>query len=117
MDVDKQLAKGQLLDPDLNHTVGILAHGELVEGLVALNQLTADAVVHLCVLLLSVHGLLLHLLVWPGVSLAVLTHVVTIFACRLAQGVAIHVLLHILVWWHDDIVTGATKGFLFFTIV
>ena len=61
VDVHEELAEGKLLDPYLDHTIGILAHSELVKCLVALHQLPTDAVVHLGVLLLSVHRLL-HLL-------------------------------------------------------
>ena len=61
MDVHEELAEGKLLDPYLDHTIGILAHSELVKRLVALHELPTDAVVHLGVLLLRVHRLL-HLL-------------------------------------------------------
>jgi len=40
VDVDKQLAKGQLLDSHLDHAVGVLAHREFIQGLVSFDYQT-----------------------------------------------------------------------------
>ena len=39
VDVDKQLAKSQLLDSNLNNTIGVLAHRKLIQGLVPFNYI------------------------------------------------------------------------------
>ena len=94
MDVDQQLAQGQLLDSDLDHTVGVLRHSKLVQCLVPLDKLTADPVVHLCVLLFSIHWL--HLLLVLHLSIIVLT--IVFFAIVVASGLAKSITVHILTW-------------------
>lgn len=36
MDVHEQFAKGELLDPDLNHALSVLRHREFVQSLISL---------------------------------------------------------------------------------
>ena len=54
VDVHEKFAESKLLDAHLDDPVGVLAHGKLIKSLVALEQLSTDAIVHLCVLLLSI---------------------------------------------------------------
>ena len=37
MDVDKELAKSKLLNANLDHSIGILRHGKLVQSFVSLD--------------------------------------------------------------------------------
>lgn len=43
MDVHEQFAKGELLDPDLNHALSVLRHREFVQSLISLHFITKSS--------------------------------------------------------------------------
>ena len=103
VDIDKELAEGQLLNTYLDSPIGVLAQSKLIQGLVTLEQLATDAVVHLGVLLLRIerHWLLL-LIVGPFRR-------VTLGLGEGVTGIISHILLHhlLVLTAHDDIVSGS----------
>ena len=88
----------------LDCPIGVLAQSKLIQGLVTLEQLTTDAVVHLGVLLLWIKGHWLLLLIVDSFRR------VTLGLSKGVTGIISYILLHHLLLFlatHDDIVSGS----------
>ena len=98
----------------LDCPIGVLAQSKLIQGLVTLDQLTTDAVVHLGVLLLRIKGHWLLLLIVDSFRR------VALGLSKSVAGIISDTLLHHLLLFlatHDDIVSGSHGLFLLFVVV